>query len=209
MYHLWYLSAYLYVLIIIYFINKYKIWKYLFYLIPILLLSDCIFGKYSLLLFNKEFPTIYVRNFICVGIPYFAMGALIKKTTTYIPQKTKLWGIGIFIFSLTSIAEKTFLYYIGKDATRPHYISTTFLSICLFLFMISYKTKSTWFSTSGEKDSLYIYLFHPLFIWLLSPLIYKHSPTIIIQVYNWIAPFVFLGITILFIYIIRKIHLIK
>lgn len=209
MYHLWYLSAYLYVLIIIYFINKYKVWKYLFYLIPILLLSDCIFGKYSLLLFNKEFPTIYVRNFICVGIPYFAMGALIKKTTSYIPQKTKLWGIGIFIFSLTSIAEETFLWYIDKDATRTHYISTTFLSICLFLFMTSYKTKSTRFSTSGEKDSLYIYLFHPLFIWILSYMIYKHNISIIIQVYNWIAPFVILGITILFIYLIRKIHLIK
>ena len=73
--HLWYLGAYLYVLLIAMIISKYKIWKYMFYAIPILLLTDLILGKYSLLFLDREFPVIYVRNFLFVGLPYFALGA--------------------------------------------------------------------------------------------------------------------------------------
>lgn len=43
--HLWYLGAYLYVLLIAMIISKYKIWKYMFYAIPILLLTDLILGS--------------------------------------------------------------------------------------------------------------------------------------------------------------------
>ena len=57
-FHLWYLGAYLYVLLIVGFVDKYDKWNYLFMLIPILLAGDLIFGKYSLLLLNKEYPYI-------------------------------------------------------------------------------------------------------------------------------------------------------
>lgn len=73
--HLWYLNAYFYVLLIVYAIEKCQKWKYLFVATPFLLIGDLVFGKYSMLLFNREFPFIYVRNFIFVGIPYF----IIKK----------------------------------------------------------------------------------------------------------------------------------
>ena len=59
-FHLWYLGAYLYVLLIVGFVDKYDKWNYLFMLIPILLAGDLIFGKYSLLLLNKEYPYIYM-----------------------------------------------------------------------------------------------------------------------------------------------------
>lgn len=81
-FHLWYLYAYLYVLIIVLAIDKYKRWRWLFMSMPLLLLTDLAFGKYSLVVFNKEFPYILVRNFLFVGLPYFALGALLKINAT-------------------------------------------------------------------------------------------------------------------------------
>lgn len=77
--HLWYLSAYLYVLIIMLFVNRFRLWKPCFFLVPILLLCNLIFGKYDVLIFNHNFNLILSRNFLFMGIPYFALGCLVKK----------------------------------------------------------------------------------------------------------------------------------
>ena len=65
-FHLWYIGAYLYVLIIILYLEKCNKLSYIYWSIPILLLLDLCFGKYSLVLWHKEFPFYYVRNFACV-----------------------------------------------------------------------------------------------------------------------------------------------
>ena len=77
-FHLWYLGAYLYVLLICILIDKYKKWHLAFMMTPLLLIIDLIMGKYSLLIMNREFPFIYVRNYLFVGLPYFLIGAYIK-----------------------------------------------------------------------------------------------------------------------------------
>lgn len=77
-FHLWYLGAYLYVLVIMRFVDKHKLWTWLFRVMPLLLVGDLVFGKYSLLLLDREFPFVCVRNFLFVGIPYFAIGVLLK-----------------------------------------------------------------------------------------------------------------------------------
>ena len=88
-FHLWYLGAYLYVLLIVGLVDKYNKWNCLFMIIPVLLAGDLIFGKYSLLLLNKEYPYIYVRNFLFVGLPYFALGALLKTKAAQISNVDK------------------------------------------------------------------------------------------------------------------------
>lgn len=77
--HLWYLGAILYVLVIVLLVDKLKSRKALYCLTPVLLIADLVFGKYSLLIFHREFPYILVRNFLCVGIPYFCIGNLIRE----------------------------------------------------------------------------------------------------------------------------------
>ena len=78
-FHLWYIGAYLYALIIVYFSVKSNNLKYIWWSVPILLLLDLCLGKYSLVLWHKEFPYIWVRNFLCVGIPYFSIGMLLRQ----------------------------------------------------------------------------------------------------------------------------------
>lgn len=77
-FHLWYLGAYLYVLVIILVVDKHRLWKPLMWATPLLLLGDLLFGKYSLLLLHHEYPYVYVRNFLFVGLPYFMIGVWIK-----------------------------------------------------------------------------------------------------------------------------------
>ena len=78
-FHLWYIGAYLYALIIVYFSVKSNKLKYIWWSVPILLMLDLCLGKYSLVLWHKEFPFILVRNFLCVGLPYFSIGMLLKR----------------------------------------------------------------------------------------------------------------------------------
>lgn len=78
-FHLWYIGTYLYALIIVYFSVKSNKLKYIWWSVPILLMLDLCLGKYSLVLWHKEFPFILVRNFLCVGLPYFSIGMLLKR----------------------------------------------------------------------------------------------------------------------------------
>lgn len=78
-FHLWYLGAYLYVLLIMMIVDRFKHWKFIYMITPVLLLGDLALGKYSLLLLNHEYPYVYVRNFLFVGIPYFTIGIFIKQ----------------------------------------------------------------------------------------------------------------------------------
>lgn len=88
--HLWYISAYIYVLLIVYVINKYRFWNGLFYIFPFLLITDLVFGKYSLVFFGREFSFLYLRNFLFVGLPYFAIGAWISAKSIHIKRTYKL-----------------------------------------------------------------------------------------------------------------------
>ena len=76
--HLWYLSALIYVLVLAFLLDKYKSRRILYPIIPILILCDLSFGKYSLLIWGREFPLMCIRNWLFVGIPYFFLGDMLK-----------------------------------------------------------------------------------------------------------------------------------
>lgn len=78
-FHLWYLSAYIYALAIILALERCGRIKLLFLAIPVLLAADLAFGTYSRVVFGRVFNYLYVRNFLCVGLPYLAIGMLLKK----------------------------------------------------------------------------------------------------------------------------------
>lgn len=110
---------------------------------------------------------------------------------------------------MTSILEKIILLNIGMSPAREHYLSTTFLAISLFMFVLSFKdVKFSRISLLGGRDSLYIYVFHPLFIITL-PVVIKRLPTVVDLCFQWTAPFVILILTIILTITLRKIKIIK
>ena len=67
------------------------------------------------------------------------------------------------------------------NTEREHYLSTTFLVICLFMFVVSSRNaKAFRVSKLGERDPLYIYVFHPLFIIAL-PLVMHRMPNTLVR----------------------------
>lgn len=212
-YHLWYVGAYLYTLFIIWFLVRKNKLKWLYVVVPILLLADLCFGKYSLLLWNREFPNILTRNFLCVGIPYFMIGTLIKHYKAQLLSYRKLRLLtfgGVILFSLTSVIENKLLTEFNMNATRDHYISSTFLAISLFLYFSYFKqTKPNFISNLGEKHSLYVYIFHPLVIIIFS-IIRKSTPILWSEFYiSYWTPLLIFVASIILSWFLRTVHVIK
>ena len=140
------------------FFVKLKRRKILYSLIPFLLIIDLVFGKYSLIIFHHEFPYILVRNFLCVGIPYFCIGNIIRERKYAEKCNKRILQIMIIVFAISSFLERFILVKAGANATRDHYISTTFLAISFFVYAL----KSNWnneiivVQLSRQKSKLFI-----------------------------------------------------
>lgn len=159
-YHLWYLGAILYALIVVYVVDKIGWRRVLYFLTPILLLTDLILGKYSILIFGREFPYILLRNWLFTGIPFFVIGMLMKEKKAF-----RIGWFGIPVFMVTTILERYLLVSNGLNATRDQYISTTFLAIAVFSFALEYEGEvSERIAKLGQECSTWIYIIHPIFI---------------------------------------------
>lgn len=167
-FHLWYLNALLYVLVIAYIADKLNIRKRMYFLIPVLLVTNIIFGEYAIVLFNKDYDPIYMRNFLFIGIPYFFIGDLLYKNKENLIKKFSIKKLTILIpiLVLTTVLEEHILTINKMDAIGDIYISTTFLAIAIFLFAIQVKQVSNEniLAIIGRKYSTYIYVLHLVFI---------------------------------------------
>ena len=201
--HLWYLGAVLYTQIVIYFLEKWQLKRAIYMTIPILLLTDIVFGKYSILLFGREFDYLLVRNWLFVGIPFFSIGMLMNE------KKLRIGWWGIPVFTLTTILERFLLVRNGLNAARDQYISTIFLSISVLNFALEYKGSiNNWLAQIGNRLSAWIYIIHPIFVTCLT---FIASRIGIQKVWGYVvAVFVFV-ISVVFVYIgaemIREIKL--
>ncbi len=175
-YHLWYLSALLYVLIIRHITKPIKdIVRILIAFSPVLLIIDLVFGKYSLLIFGKEFPYYYLRNWLFTGLPFFALGQAISKNKDRVEKTSKPISIlTVIVFCLLSIAERCILISINCNATRDQYITTSFLSASVFmLFLVHINDSRNKTSEIGRVHSTNIYIVHPIIIYVFHSMLIK------------------------------------
>ena len=198
--HLWYLGAILYVLAIVLLVDKFNLRKRLYTLVPVLLVADLIFGKYSLLIFHHEFSYILVRNFLCVGIPYFCIGNVIREKH-WNPDKRALAALIVF-FVFTSMAERFLLVCVGMNATRDHYISTTLLAICLFLYILKGNWNNKGLANIGRKYSTWLYIIHPIFITVFLIITKRIG---LYSIYRFVAPIVVYLVTLTFLIILERV----
>lgn len=174
-------------------------------------------GKYSLVLFNREFPYILVRNFLFVGIPYFCIGRMIREGVGQKINRNTA-ALLIFIFSLTTCMERFILVSVDMNPTRDHYISTTFLAIAMFLFTLKCGSGKEpvnfdknivgggyWLTDLlaiiGRKYSTWLYIFHPIFITCIDTVMSKIG---LYGVYKYVALVVLYVVTIVFLLIVDK-----
>ena len=200
--HLWYLGAILYVLVIDLVVDQLKCRRLLYYLIPVLLMLDLVFGKYSLLILHREFPYILVRNFMCVGLPYFYIGNLIREKVNFKNLSKKVIQRLICVFVVTAFTERFILVKIGLNTVRDHYISTTLLAICLFMYAFKSNWKNKKLILIGRKYSTGIYIIHPILITLLDKITDRIGIKLI---YKCIAPIIVYCVTFIVLVIIQKV----
>lgn len=194
--HLWYIVAYIYVLLIMLMVEKYNLYKWLFLLTPILLLTALTIGKYSGIILGNSFPTNYTRNFLLTGLPFFALGMIIKKAKQL--PNIYISGTLCILFYILGIIE-----VINIKNSGDWYATTIFLSLSIFISFINIKqVKDNIFSKTGRENSLYIYLLHFIIatgITLLSNR-FPYLP--------YFSALITLSLTLILIYIFRRLRII-
>lgn len=145
-------------------------------------------------------------------MPYFAIGILLKQKWETIVSYNQIRRKAVFatiFFYATTLVEKTLLEHINMNATRDHYISTTFLAIAVFLlFVVKEKNKPNWLTRIGEEDSLYLYILHPLLIMFFSIVIPK-MPAFAGETYDLCAPIVVFISTLILVHTMRVCGILK
>lgn len=207
-FHLWYLSAYVYALAILYVASKRsgKGIKVIFVITPLLLLADLALGTYSRIVFGEIFNYKYARNFLFVGLPYMSIGMLLKKYAKAIfgrlPRAIPI--IGCVVFAATSFAEKFLLIKYDAFPIREHYISSTFLAVSLFMTFYQLQIRhANILCKAGKEDSLYIYIFHPIFMTIFTILMSFCSNKLALSIYVLTSPLIVLLSTIISIRVFR------
>ena len=164
--HLWYLSAYAYTLLFIAILVNYKFPKKNLWAVPLgLLVVYFICDTYIVnTAIEKNVTLVYLfRNWIFTGVPFFIIGGLISMKNVTLSNSITIPLI--IIFSTTALCEIHFLHPIH---IADVFWATAPLSVISFLLIVSQKIKKpNILSIWGEKYSLYIYIFHPLFCDLL------------------------------------------
>ena len=193
--HLWYLSAYIYVLLIVCIFNKHGVLKILFLVIPLLWLIDMIGGISGI-------NTIYLRNFLFTGLPCFATGMLVKKYSIQSYLNNRINLVFIILLCVGCIVESQ-LY-----SSTHQFISTSLLAIPLLFFFLSLSESrfDRIMSHVDVNDSLYIYIFHPAVMLGLSQINKLLSSVWRNQLYPYVSPFVIFFTTYSIVVMIRFIY---
>ncbi|MFV0529176.1 MAG: acyltransferase family protein [Lachnospiraceae bacterium] len=165
--HLWYLSALLYVLLLLYVLYKKRIMKYLYALIPILLLGNLLAGNYAKVFTGTGYPIYYARNALLCGLPFFLIGLGLYHLYGKGERKLPSWlllAAGTAFFAAASLHEKYLLTRAGKNSNEDLYASTIFLSVFLFLIFLKRPNlgQNTIVAKIGRELSLLIYILHVL-----------------------------------------------
>lgn len=162
--HLWYLFAYLDVLIIIWVLYKFEYSKYLILSLPIFLIIHIVFSLWSRV---AEYSSgWYELNWLVTGLPYVVLGMFVKKRYSSIREidYRDLVIIIVLLFISIFIEHYAFKQFFGKG---PGVISTLFITIACFILCVIdaplIKGKiGVSISKFGRIHALNIYLYHIL-----------------------------------------------
>lgn len=167
---LWYLTAYIQALLIIWLFTKLRALSVLYWFIPIGLLINLFWGTYSHLHTEALFNGFYNRNVFTIGLPCVAIGMLIRKYQ----HRLKLSSVALIITTLLLLGATYFecLYCIRSYIMRygDIVITTIPLSIAVFLLFLHIEElgRCKGLNNIGKYHSLNIYLVHILLIWVIS-----------------------------------------
>lgn len=199
--HLWFLQALLYCYVVMYIVTKYK--KYLFSYI----ISGILLVTHFIISYGFEIEGYYIRNAWLIGIPFFVMGYLLHQHNDKVRRiQSKLMIATIIVGIAISLMEDRLV------GTKLVYMGTVIVALSYFSLAIKYETtfKENFFTRLGERCSVNIYIYHPMFIYITFKIfdrLYLSDSAF----YYWIHPIaVMISVTIMvYILFIFKYRMIK
>ena len=188
--HFWYLSAYFYLLIIMYFFNKIPYRNTLIYLLPLLLIVALILGPYSEFILGRKFDIIIYRNAWFMGLPSFCMGAIIKRTQPYKKISSNILFTILIISAILPYLESRVIHSYEEE----FYFSNILFAVFLLLAVLKHPlTHPNFLSNLGVNYSMELYIIHPLFIYFIRKFIWLHYGSTVLSTYVYFeAPFIIL-----------------
>ncbi len=178
--HLWYLQAYLYVLLVAWLLNRAGRIALLPRLAPVLLLCGLALGSYSCLLAGKPLASLLTRNFLFIGLPFFSIGMWLRRhaTSAGLPAwlGSRWMAAAILALLLLSVGEKLLVWNFAHRA-YDLYVTTIVLSVLVFCLTVTRgDVGGNWLSAIGQRYSLYIYVYHMLILQVAGFLASKFMP---------------------------------
>lgn len=206
--HTWYLTALLYTLLIVKAVRKRNI-RYLLYLSPVLVLVSILFGKYSVIVFGRQFPLVLGRNCYFIGVPFFCMGYWLSQNMERIRSKvrTKTAFFCVLLFSLTTLAEEYLLTAFGVGGVGDIYISTVFLAPAMLICFSQCGSEASplgrFFANIGRYYSTWIYIIHVIVINVVRIAMNGIGMG---RIYELLAPVIVFFTSLLAIFVIRTVY---
>ena len=190
-YHLWYLYALLYAMIAIVIMDRLRLRKLLYILIPFLLVGDLVLGRYSIFFFGKHLPIIYTRNWLFYGLPNICLGMvmreydIVERARKY---RTIIAFVTVFLIAGIFVEYSSFLYVLTSK-TRQNYVFLILSSVPVFILFAQtpsfHSPLAHRIADMGRELSTGIYIIHVFFIEHLPPLISRLGLS---PIYKWTKP---------------------
>lgn len=189
---LWFLFALLYDYIIFAIVEKKKLFKAAYILIPILFFAYIMLAQGAHIM-GISVPNIIYRNFLIEGFPLFMLGYWLHENGDKIKLSNTAMSIIIMSSTAMCIVERELL---GRDFGVN--IVSFFQVIAIFLFAINNpnKFKNSPLRLLGEKYSLYVYILHPA-VWHTLEYVYELLEVDKNIIALWVMPILVLVLTIL------------
>ena len=181
---LWFMVALLYSYLILYVLHRFKVMKYAYYALPILILIRVGVETYV----NSYDVDWHISSiFIASGLPIMMLGSYIAYKKDAFLKSPLISNIIIFTVSTIMMYVTVYIKAVGFDIAQPFKIISM-----LELFLIALKLPGAkeygFIGKVGRKYSLYIYLFHLLFGIVATDALYLFDfPD---WVYSWCGPIV-------------------
>ena len=169
-FHLWYLYALLYVLIIANVLRKFGLFRVLYFLTPVLLIGGLVAECFSTQIFGVNFSNsqgyCYYRNFLTVGIPYFCIGSILNRYAAKIRIKSIVLLLAFVFLQALSVLEMIIAKKVSHASSIDFFISTPLCAACAFLlFSNLFESRGVnkfcaALSEVGRNDVVWIYIYH-------------------------------------------------
>jgi|GEM_PF-931783 len=173
-FHLWFLSSLLIGLSFLYITFKLRI-KSIFLIIScsLILLLAILSDSYSFII--KSYPDQYGSVRSILSIPFMTIGTLFFKSSNFKRYLKPKFGITLLILGyLLQIFEGYSIYTFFNRPIQDHQlvVGTIFYSAGIFILALTLKFNNDKLGKWGKEYSLFIYLYHPILIYILKEINY-------------------------------------